>query len=171
MGVPLRLLIVEDLDDAAVLLVRECKRGGYAPVFERVDTAAAMKVALDRQAWDVVLSDHQMPQFDSLAALRLIRERELDLPFIIVSGNIGEEVVAAAMTAGAKVASIRSASALAVGGRFLALGVMHWATSSATRSGTSGTTFCSGVGAAVAIALASSVGFFPSNGKRPEIAS
>src|SRR5689334_21797111 len=101
MAVPLRLLIVEDVDDAAVLLVRECTRGGYAPIFERVDTAGAMSIALDRQAWDVVLSDHMMPQFDSLAALRLIRERELDLPFIIVSGNIGEEALATAMTAGA----------------------------------------------------------------------
>lgn len=101
MGVPLRLLIVEDSEDAAVLLVRELRHGGYSPVFERVQTAAGMAAALDRQTWDVVLSDHNMPQFDAPAALRLIRERGLDLPFIIVSGSIGEEVLAAAMTAGA----------------------------------------------------------------------
>jgi anti-anti-sigma factor len=101
MPVPLRVLIVEDSEDAAVLLVRECKHGGYAPVFERVQTAAGMAAALDRQVWDIVLSDHNMPKFDAPAALRLIRERELDLPFIIISGSIGEEVLAAAMTAGA----------------------------------------------------------------------
>ncbi|WP_437625561.1 PAS domain-containing protein [Sorangium sp. So ce1151] len=98
---PLRVLLVEDSADDAALLVRCLKRSGYAPTFERVETAEGMRAALDRARWDIVFSDHRMPLFSALGALRLLRERDLDLPFIIVSGNIGPELVASAMQEGA----------------------------------------------------------------------
>ena len=101
MGVPLRLLLVEDSENDALLLVRELTRAGFEPVVERVETAVAMQAALDRQGWDIVLGDYSMPQFGGAAALALLREGGLDVPFIIVSGTIGEERAVAAMKAGA----------------------------------------------------------------------
>jgi PAS domain S-box-containing protein len=101
MGGPLRVLIVEDSEDDAQLILRDLRVGGYEPSFTRVETGPEMAAALDREAWDVVLSDHNLPEFDSLSALELLQGRGLDLPFIIVSGSIGEEVVAKAMKAGA----------------------------------------------------------------------
>lgn len=98
---PLRVLIVEDSADDAELLVRELQRGGYGPTVERVDTAAAMQAALARQTWDLVVSDHSVPQFDSSAALALLKASGTDIPFIIVSGTIGEERAVQAMKAGA----------------------------------------------------------------------
>ncbi len=97
----LRVLLVEDSAEDAALLLRRLKRAGYTPTAERVETAASMKEALSRGPWDIVFSDHRMPLFSALGALGVLRERELDLPFIIVSGNIGEELVAAAMQNGA----------------------------------------------------------------------
>jgi PAS domain S-box-containing protein len=101
MGTPIRVLIVEDSEEDALLMLRELKRGGYDPVFERVETAEDMNAALDRSEWDVVLADYSMPHFSGLAALKLLREKEIGLPFIIVSGNIGEDIAVAAMKAGA----------------------------------------------------------------------
>src|SRR5215207_9301253 len=103
MGVPLRVLVVEDYEDDALLLLRELRRGGYDPVSERVDTAGAMEAALDEREWDLVIADHSMPAFSSSAALELLRSKGFaDLPFIIVSGQIGEDVAVAAMKAGAQ---------------------------------------------------------------------
>lgn len=101
MPTPLRVLLVEDSDDDALLLTHELQRGGYTPLAERVDTAEAMEAALDRQPWDIVISDHAMPRFSAPAALALLQQRHLDLPFIIVSGKIGEEAAVMAMKAGA----------------------------------------------------------------------
>ncbi|AUX48820.1 uncharacterized protein SOCE26_103610 [Sorangium cellulosum] len=101
MNTPLRALLVEDSEQDARLILRELKRGGYDPSHERVHTPEAMAAALERHPYDVVLCDHSMPRFDSLAALRLINERGLDLPFIIVSGSIGEMIVAEVMRSGA----------------------------------------------------------------------
>ncbi len=98
----LRVLIVEDSDDDAVLLVRELRRGGYDVAFERVDTPTAMNAALDSGQWDIIIADYSMPHFSAPAALTLLqKERGLDLPFIIVSGAIGEETAVSAMKAGA----------------------------------------------------------------------
>lgn len=101
MGKPLRVLIVEDSEDDAALLLRELKQGGYDPLYERVDTAAAMIAALERQPWQIVIADYSMPHFNGLDALKLLKERGLDLPFILVSGTIGEDKAVAAMKAGA----------------------------------------------------------------------
>jgi len=101
MSKPLRVLIAEDSEDDALLVVREFERGGYDVTFERVETAEAMNAALDAKEWDVVLADYAMPQFSGLDALKLLQESGHDLPFIIVSGTIGEETAVAAMKAGA----------------------------------------------------------------------
>jgi diguanylate cyclase (GGDEF)-like protein len=101
MGIPIRVLIVEDSEDDAQLLVRELRRGGYDPTHERVDTPQAMNAALDGGTWDIVFSDYTMPHFSGTAALALLRERGLDLPFIFLSGTIGEDTAVAAMKAGA----------------------------------------------------------------------
>src|SRR5438309_4791170 len=99
--IPLRVLIAEDSEDDALLIVRELKRGGYEPAYERVASAAAMTAALERQGWDLVIGDHSMPHFSGTGALALVRERGLDVPFICVSGTISEEMAVAAMKAGA----------------------------------------------------------------------
>jgi signal transduction histidine kinase len=98
---PLRTLIVEDSEQDATLLIRELRRGGYDLSFERVETPDAMHAALDRRSWDIVLSDYSMPRFSGPAALALVRGRNLDLPFIIISGTVGEETAVASLRAGA----------------------------------------------------------------------
>jgi len=101
MGQPLRILIVEDSEEDCDLLLRALRRGGYEPVWQRVDSAAAMNSALEAGAWDLVVSDYVMPGFGGLEALALFHAKGLDLPFIIVSGHIGEDIAVAAMQAGA----------------------------------------------------------------------
>ena len=98
---PLRVLIVEDSEDDALLMVRELERGGYECVFERAETAQAMTAALAKQTWDVVLADYSMPHFSAPEALALLQKSGLDLPFIVVSGGIGEDTAVATMKAGA----------------------------------------------------------------------
>jgi PAS domain S-box-containing protein len=97
----LRVLIVEDSEDDAVLLLRELERGGYEPTYERVDTPEAMAKALATRSWDVVLSDWQMPRFSATGALEMLREMNAKAPFIIVSGKLGEEAAGEAMRVGA----------------------------------------------------------------------
>jgi two-component system, cell cycle sensor histidine kinase and response regulator CckA len=101
MKTPLQVLIVEDSEDDMLLLVRELQRGGYDVNYTRVETPATMQAALDRQSWDIVISDYTMPAFNALEALKILQNRS-DLPFIIVSGTIGEETAVAAMKAGAQ---------------------------------------------------------------------
>lgn len=101
MNKPLRVLVVEDSEDDTILLIRELRRGDYEPTYERVQSPEAMQAALGRQSWDLVVADYTMPHFNALAALSLVKDSGLDLPFIIVSGTIGEERAVAAMKAGA----------------------------------------------------------------------
>lgn len=101
MGKPIRVLIVEDSPDDTELLMRELQRGGFEPTFERVETAPSMKDALERQTWDIVLSDYSLPCFSGTDALKQLQRSGLDLPFIIVSGAIGEDTAVASMKAGA----------------------------------------------------------------------
>src|SRR5262245_43257134 len=101
MGKPLRLLLVEDSVDDAELVVHALEQGGYDVVHERVETGEAMQAALDRQPWDLVISDYRLPRFSAPDALALLQTSEKDLPFIIVSGTIGEETAVTALKAGA----------------------------------------------------------------------
>jgi PAS domain S-box-containing protein len=102
MGKPLRVLMVEDSEDDVLLTVRALKKGGYDPVFARVEDAGAMRKALQKKTWDIILCDYQMPQFNSLAAIALLKEAGIDIPLIIVSGAIGEETAVECMRLGAR---------------------------------------------------------------------
>lgn len=96
----LRILIVEDSEDDTELLVNELERSGYCCLYKRVETAVEMNFYL-QQSWDLVIADYTMPNFSAPAALSLLKQKQLDLPFIIVSGSIGEDIAVAAMKAGA----------------------------------------------------------------------
>src|SRR5216684_2114514 len=102
MSTPLRVLIVEDSEDDMALLVRELHRGGYEPTFERVDTLAGMTAALGKNQWDLVIGDYSMPHFSGIDALRLLRTKGSEVPFIFLSGTIGEETAIAALKRGAQ---------------------------------------------------------------------
>ena len=97
----LKVLIVDDSLEDAELLAMEVRRAGFRPLWRRVDTAADMVAALDEGGWQLILSDHSMPGFSSTRALKLLGERSLDIPFIVVSGTMGEDAAVAAMKAGA----------------------------------------------------------------------
>jgi len=101
MGRALRALIVEDVERDALLLVRELQRGGFAVAFERVETAEAMSAALGRQTWDIIISDYTLPRFSAPEAIALMKDRQIDLPFLIVSGTVDEETALGAIRAGA----------------------------------------------------------------------
>src|SRR5256885_315979 len=98
---PLRVLLIKDSADDAALLLRELRDSGFAPVSSRVETAAALSAALEQQAWDLIISDHNLPQLSAPAALDLVRQKQLDVPFLIVAGCIGEEAAVAALKQGA----------------------------------------------------------------------
>ncbi len=97
---PLKALIVEDSKDDAALLLRHLSNEGYEVQSEIVHTAAEMEAALDQSEWDVILSDYVMPGFTGLDALAVLKESGLDIPFIIISGTIGEDVAVEAMRIG-----------------------------------------------------------------------
>jgi putative nucleotidyltransferase with HDIG domain len=101
MGTRLRILLIEDSEDDARLVLREIQRSGYEVDFERVETANAMRVALTRQAWDLIICDFSLPQFNAPHALEVLQKTGYDIPFIIVSGTIGEESAVNALIAGA----------------------------------------------------------------------
>jgi len=101
MGIPLKILIIEDSEDDVVLLLRELKLGGYETLHTRVETAVDMEAAITDRQWDIIISDFIMPQFSGSAALDLLKMSGLDIPFIIVSGKIGEDTAVEAMKAGA----------------------------------------------------------------------
>jgi sigma-B regulation protein RsbU (phosphoserine phosphatase) len=98
---PIRILIVEDSEFDTRVLVNNLKQGGYEPTYRRVDDPSSMREALTTEAWDAVLSDYNLPAFSAPAALALLQSTRLDLPFIIISGGIGEDIAVAAMKAGA----------------------------------------------------------------------
>ncbi len=101
MGQPLRVLLVEDSEDDAALILRALGRGGYEPAAERVESAEALRAALDRGGWDLLLSDYSLPRLDALEVLEILHEHAPRLPCIVISGNIGEETAVATMRAGA----------------------------------------------------------------------
>ena len=101
MGTHLRILLIEDSEDDARLVLREIQRGGYDVEFERVETADAMRAALAHHFWDLIICDFSLPRFNAPNALELLKKSGYDLPFIIVSGTIGEESAVNALKAGA----------------------------------------------------------------------
>lgn len=98
---PLHVLIVEDSENSTILMLRALRQGGYETLYRRVQTENNMRAALQEKSWDLVLSDHDMPGFSAPEALAVLQETGLDIPFIIVSGAIGEELAVAALKSGA----------------------------------------------------------------------
>jgi signal transduction histidine kinase len=97
----IRVLLVEDSEEDALLILRQLQKGGYVVEAKRVDTEESLTEAL-RQPWDVVVSDYHMPRFDGLRALDVVRRHDQEVPFILVSGTIGEAAAVGAMKAGAQ---------------------------------------------------------------------
>jgi PAS domain S-box-containing protein len=98
----LRVLLVEDVEDDALLIIRELKKGGYNPVYELVETASAMKKSLKEKQWDIILCDYKMPNFNVPSALAVLKEANIDIPLIIVSGTASEKKIAECMSLGAR---------------------------------------------------------------------
>ncbi|MGA2526804.1 MAG: HD domain-containing phosphohydrolase [Smithellaceae bacterium] len=98
----LRVLIVEDSEDDVLLIIRELKKGGYDTVYERVETATAMKKALKEKQWDIILCDYKLPKFNATSAIAVLKETNIDIPLLIVSGTIGEETAVECMRLGAQ---------------------------------------------------------------------
>ena len=96
----LRVLFVEDKDSDVELLIHELSRGGYTIEFMRVETAEDMRNALGKKEWDIIFSDNYMPRFNVMEALNVLQEIKLDIPFILVSGSIGEEKAVETLKAG-----------------------------------------------------------------------
>src|SRR5258706_6733070 len=101
MAIPLRVLVIEDSEVDTMLTVRELRRSGFEPSAERVETAEAMTAALNDGSWELIISDYALPQFGGAAALALFQQKGLDVPFIIVSGALGEGRAVEMMKAGA----------------------------------------------------------------------
>jgi len=99
---PLRVLLIEDSEDDAFLVIRQLKKGGYDVIHERVDTAAALRESLQEKQWDIILCDYKMPHFSAPAAISLLKETQTFIPILIVSGNIGEETAIECMHLGAQ---------------------------------------------------------------------
>ena len=97
----LRVLLVEDVEDDALLLLRELHRAGFDTQHHRVETSRAMQAALRDGTWDIIIADYSMPHFSGLSALKMMQKSGADIPFILVSGTIGEELAVSAMKAGA----------------------------------------------------------------------
>ncbi len=98
---PVRLLIVEDSENDCALLVEDLQRHGFAPAFRRVDCASGMSEALAEQSWDLIIADHHLPSFSAPEALQILQQFHLDIPFIVLSGVIGDDAAAGVMKSGA----------------------------------------------------------------------
>ena len=101
-NIPIRVLMVEDSQDDANQIAHELRQGGYEIASRQVHTLEALRAALTSQAWDLILCDHSLPNFDSLDALEVVKASGLDLPFIIVSGAIPRDLALTAMRRGAR---------------------------------------------------------------------
>jgi PAS domain S-box-containing protein len=101
MATPIRVLVVEDSEDDALLILREMKKGGYNPEWHLVGSPEELSEALDKGPWDIILSDFQMPGFDGREALRIVRQKGMDIPFIVISGVLVEDNAVEILKAGA----------------------------------------------------------------------
>jgi len=101
MDTPLRLLLVEDNENDAMLIIRHLEKMSYSVAFLRVETAAEMKTALEQQDWDVIICDYSLPYFNAPEALKILQKTDIDLPFIVVSGTVGEDTAVEMMRTGA----------------------------------------------------------------------
>lgn len=97
----LRILLAEDSEEDALLLERHLRKSGYDPIVRRVDSAKALREALQQTDWHLIISDYQMPGFSGMEALAICKELRIEIPFLLVSGTIGEEIAVEAMRAGA----------------------------------------------------------------------
>ena len=102
MKTPLNVLLIEDSEDDATLIVHELENGGFTVNHERIDTSGAVREAMKKRTWDIILSDHAMPGTCSLEALTIAKESGVKTPFIIVSGWMTEELAGAAIREGAR---------------------------------------------------------------------
>ena len=98
---PLRVLLIEDDEDFSALILRELQRGDYELVFRRVESPRDLHDAVQQGTWDIVLADWILPQFSALFALEMLKSQDMDIPFIVVSGTIGNEAAMSALKAGA----------------------------------------------------------------------
>ncbi|AFZ60622.1 EAL domain-containing protein [Anabaena cylindrica FACHB-243] len=101
MSEDLNILIIEDSEVDAMLVLRELRRGGFNPIWERIEVAQELHAALNSRTWDVILSDYRLPGFNAPAALQIVKQSQKDIPFILVSGTIGEVSAVEMMKAGA----------------------------------------------------------------------
>lgn len=101
MSQPLKVLLIEDSEDDAQLVILELRRGGFKPECVRVETAPELREALGQQKWDVVLSDYNLPEFDVQSGLAIVQETGMDIPFIIMSGFVRAADVVQYLKAGA----------------------------------------------------------------------
>ncbi|MRR17164.1 MAG: PAS domain S-box protein, partial [Deltaproteobacteria bacterium] len=101
MSTPVKVLMVEDSEDDALLEILALKKGGFSPAYERVETAAALAKALVEQTWDVIFCDYSLPNFNAIQAIAVYKEANVDIPFIVVSGAIGEETAVECLRLGA----------------------------------------------------------------------
>ncbi len=101
MSVTLRVLLVEDLEDDALLIIRHLSKHGYEPDYVRVQARERLVEELNAREWDIILCDYKMPRFSAPEALQAVQELGLDVPFIVVSGTVGEDIAVECMRAGA----------------------------------------------------------------------
>jgi DNA-binding NtrC family response regulator len=102
MGAPLSVLLIEDSEDDALMILRELKRAGYEVDSKRVDTADALTACIAERQWDLLVSDFSMPRFSGTEALKVVRPAGSDAPFIFISGTMGEDTAVAALKDGAQ---------------------------------------------------------------------
>ena len=98
----IKILIIEDSKASVYYEVAQLKRSGFNVMYEQIENAEALRKALRNSKWDIILSDHEMPDFSSIKALKILNETNLDIPFIIVSDGIEEEIKEEAMRGGCK---------------------------------------------------------------------
>src|SRR5258708_40061851 len=98
---PIHVLQIEDSEGDAALVLRALQKGGLDVAVERVEDAASLRTALSSRIWDAIICDYQLPRFDAPAAFAVVKETGLDIPFLVVSGTMGEDRAVAMMKEGA----------------------------------------------------------------------